>query len=170
MEFSFMFIKKSSWLILAIFCLFAQCCMSDNAVGIVGRALECFNDNYVYSSCQESYRLTAQGAINVPLTATDSYCGGPCLEETNLVLKCIDDIMYNFRFYDGASVRDVRFALSRGCGHSAGRGNFNVLQNLGARGGNYNGYDDYYYDDAINLAIPKFLLMILLLSWTLLLI
>lgn len=31
--------------------------------------------------------------------------------------------MYSFRFYDGASVHDVRYALTRGCGHSEGRGN-----------------------------------------------
>jgi hypothetical protein len=31
--------------------------------------------------------------------------------------------MYSFRFYDGATVHDVRYALARGCGHSAGRGN-----------------------------------------------
>lgn len=77
----------------------------------------------VYTSCQESYRLTPQGSLNVPPQYTDEFCDGPCLEETNLVLKCIENIMYSFHFYDGATVHDVRYALTRGCGQSAGRGN-----------------------------------------------
>ncbi|KAJ4769307.1 Glycine-rich protein family [Rhynchospora pubera] len=135
----------------------------DGAAGIVGDALECFNDRYVYSSCQESYRLTAQGSLTVPPQGTDEFCDGPCLEETNLVLKCIDNIMYNFRFYDGASVSDVRYALTRGCGHSIGRGDFNVLESFQG-GGGYHGEGGYFYGHGINLVIPKFLFLILSLN------
>lgn len=76
----------------------------------------------VYGSCQESYRLNAEGSIDVPPVAIDEYCNGPCLIETKLVLECVDDILYNFRFYNGASIHDVRFALFRGCGHTDKRG------------------------------------------------
>ncbi|KAL5226528.1 hypothetical protein ABZP36_014793 [Zizania latifolia] len=72
----------------------------------------------IYSGCQGQYRLGPQGALNVPPAATEAFCGGPCLAETNLVLGCIDGIMDNFHFYNGASVRDVRLALDRGCGHT----------------------------------------------------
>jgi hypothetical protein len=46
--------------------------------------------------------------------------------------------MGNFRFYNGASVGDVRLALGRGCGRTGLRGDFDVLQRLGA------GYGDGY--------------------------
>ncbi|KAF0919488.1 hypothetical protein E2562_029609 [Oryza meyeriana var. granulata] len=61
------------------------------------------------------------------------------LAQTNLVLGCVDGIMDSFRFYNGASVRDVRFALDRGCGHSGLRGDFDVLQRLGGESGYYYG-------------------------------
>ncbi|KAF3332897.1 hypothetical protein FCM35_KLT02474 [Carex littledalei] len=156
------------WLLFTIVCLSA--CYSnaeDGATGIVGSALDCFNDHYVYASCQESYRLTPQGSLNVPPQYTEEFCDGPCLEETNLVLKCIDNIMYSFRFYDGCSVRDVRYALTRGCGHSAGRGNFNALTNF--QGGGIGGFGGggYYYGHGINLVIPKFLFLIVSLNFIL---
>lgn len=76
----------------------------------------------VYSSCQESYRLNAEGTLNVPKEATDDYCGGPCLSETKLVLSCVDEILYNFKFYNGASVQDVKYTLDAGCGDTNKRG------------------------------------------------
>ncbi|XP_078148996.1 uncharacterized protein LOC144544368 isoform X2 [Carex rostrata] len=167
------------WLLFTIVCLSA--CYSnaeEGAAGIVGNALDCFNDHYVYTSCQESYRLTPQGSLNVPPQYTDEFCEGPCFEETNLVLKCIDNIMYSFRFYDGASVHDVRYVLRRGCGHDAGRGDFNALTNFqgggigGFGGGNRFGGggiggEGYDYDHGINLVIPKFLFLIVSLNFIL---
>lgn len=76
----------------------------------------------MYSGCQEAYRLHPEGTIHVPPEAVDEYCGGPCLSETKLVLKCIDGILYNFKFYNGASLRDVRYTLETGCGHGERRG------------------------------------------------
>ncbi|OEL15158.1 hypothetical protein BAE44_0023822 [Dichanthelium oligosanthes] len=107
-----------------------------DAMDIVGRALVCFNDRYIYSGCQGSFRLGPQGALDVPPGSADAFCGGPCLAETELVLHCVDAIMDNFRFYNGASAADVRFALDRGCGRSGLRGDFDVLRRLGG-GGNY---------------------------------
>jgi hypothetical protein len=72
----------------------------------------------------------------VPPASTDAFCGGPCLAETELVLRCVSDVMGNFRFYNGASVGDVRLALGRGCGRTGLRGDFDVLQRLGAGYGN----------------------------------
>lgn len=74
----------------------------------------------------------------MPPGSADAFCGGPCLAETELVLRCVDDIMANFRFYNGASAADVRFALDRGCGRSGLRGNFDVLRRL-------EGGDGYLY-------------------------
>ncbi|CAD6232257.1 unnamed protein product [Miscanthus lutarioriparius] len=71
----------------------------------------------IYSGCQGSFRLGPEGALDVPPGSADAFCGGPCLAETELVLRCVDGIMANFRFYNGASAADVRFALDRGCGH-----------------------------------------------------
>ncbi|TKW12798.1 hypothetical protein SEVIR_5G058400v4 [Setaria viridis] len=111
-----------------------------DAVDIVGRALVCFNDRYIYSGCQGSFRLGPQGALDVPPGSADAFCGGPCLAETELVLRCVDGVMSNFRFYNGATAADVRAALDRGCGHSGLRGDFGVLSRLGGGGG-----DGYFY-------------------------
>lgn len=92
----------------------------------------------IYSGCQDSLRLGPQGALNVPPASTEAFCGGACLAETELVLRCIDGVMGNFRFYNGASVGDVRLALGRGCGRTGLRGDFDVLQRVGA------GYGDGY--------------------------
>lgn len=80
-----------------------------------------------------------EGALGVRCAIGDSeaaeaFCGGPCLAETRLVLGCVDGIMDSFRFYNGASVRDVRLALDRGCGL---RGDFDVLRSLGGDGYDY---------------------------------
>ncbi|XP_066308648.1 uncharacterized protein [Miscanthus floridulus] len=97
----------------------------------------------IATGCQGSFRLGPQGALDVPPGSADAFCGGPCLPETELVLRCVDGIMANFRFYNGASAGDVRFALDRGCGHSGLRGDFDVLQRIGAADGNYG--DGYFY-------------------------
>ncbi|XP_002457578.1 uncharacterized protein LOC8072411 [Sorghum bicolor] len=144
------------WFLTAVACIF--CCFSltaaaafhgqkgDIAVAdIVGRALFCFNDRYIYSGCQGSFRLGPQGALDVPPGSADAFCGGPCLAETELVLRCVDGIMSSFRFYNGASAADVRFALDRGCGYSALRGHFDVLQRVGAGADGRNYGDGYFY-------------------------
>lgn len=136
-----------------------------DAASLVGRALSCFNDRYVsvhmciytrrlayrsfglslrhcvpydariYSGCQGALRLGPEGALDVPPGSVDAFCGGPCLAETHLVLRCVDDgIVAGFRFYNGASAADVRLALARGCGRSGLRGDFDVLQRLGGDG------------------------------------
>ncbi|XP_062208302.1 uncharacterized protein LOC133909762 [Phragmites australis] len=140
------------FLMACVLCCLLSCCKPDGAAAfhgqtrdtadIVGRALFCFNDRYIYSGCQGSLRLGPQGALDVPPASTEAFCGGPCLAETELVLRCIGDIMDSFHFYNGASVGDVRFALDRGCGHTGLRGDFDVLQRLGGDG--YHG-DGYYY-------------------------
>ncbi|KAG2596469.1 uncharacterized protein LOC120710522 [Panicum virgatum] len=128
-------------------CLLVPCCTSDGSVAaaaafhgqerdapeIVGRALVCFDDRYIYSGCQGSFRLGPQGALDVPPGSADAFCGGPCVAETELVLRCVDGIMGNFRFYNGATAADVRSALDRGCGRSGLRGDFDVLRRLGGR-------------------------------------
>jgi hypothetical protein len=103
---------------------------------IVARAIICFSDRYIFSGCQGQYRLGPEGALRVPAAAAEAFCGGPCLAETRLVLGCVDGIMDSFRFYNGASVRDVRLALDRGCGL---RGDFDVLRRLGGDGYDYGG-------------------------------
>lgn len=74
----------------------------------------------IYSGCQGQYKLGLEGALRVPSTAAEAFCGGPCLAEANLVLGYVDAIMDSFRFYNGATIRDVRLTLDRGCGRSGG--------------------------------------------------
>jgi hypothetical protein len=91
----------------------------------------------------------------VPPGSADAFCGGPCLPETELVLRCVDGVMGNFRFYNGATAADVRAALHRGCSRSGLRGDFGELTRL--RGG---GDDDYFYGRGVKLVPPPLLLML----------
>ncbi|KAE8725861.1 hypothetical protein F3Y22_tig00008013pilonHSYRG00100 [Hibiscus syriacus] len=99
---------------------------------IVAKALLCFNDKHIYSSCEESYRLTASGNIDVPLGFTDEYCSGPCLSETHLVLNCLENIMKHFLFYNKATIGDIRDTIQAGCGYGPERGHFDVEEHLEA--------------------------------------
>ncbi|KAF7813558.1 beta-D-xylosidase 1 [Senna tora] len=99
---------------------------------IVSKALLCFNDKYIYSSCEESYRLKESGNLNVPPSKTDEFCEGPCLSETNLVLTCIDNIFRNFVFYNRATIQDIKETIQAGCGYGPQRGNFDVAEHLKA--------------------------------------
>ncbi|KAL2925654.1 Cartilage acidic protein 1 [Bienertia sinuspersici] len=90
------------------------------------KALSCFNANNVYTRCNEAYRLTQSGYLNVPPAATDQFCYGPCLAETHLVLDCVDHSLSNFVFYNKATINDIRATLKAACGHEHERGNFNV--------------------------------------------
>ncbi|KAK1390405.1 Glycine-rich family protein [Heracleum sosnowskyi] len=105
----------------------------DDPAEVVSKALLCFNNNYVYSSCEQSYRLTESGNINVPPEYADQYCHGSCFSETNLVLNCIDNILSHFLFYNRASIQDVRETVKAGCSYGPERGNFNVAEHIQAR-------------------------------------
>ncbi|KAF5737037.1 Glycine-rich family protein putative isoform 2 [Tripterygium wilfordii] len=109
--------------------------VGDDPDQIVAKALLCFNNRYINSSCEESCRLTASGNINVPYGSTDQYCNGPCLTETYLILNCIDDILANFSFYNNATIQDVRDTIKAGCGYGPERGNFNVTEHIQAEEG-----------------------------------
>ncbi|KAG9459597.1 hypothetical protein H6P81_004105 [Aristolochia fimbriata] len=97
---------------------------------IVTRALYCLNNRLIYRSCQEDYRLSADGSINVPPQAVDAYCTGPCIDETRLVLNCVDGIISNFIFDNGATTRAVRSTIIAACSDSSQRGNFNVAAHI----------------------------------------
>ncbi|XP_050271944.1 uncharacterized protein LOC126715402 [Quercus robur] len=103
---------------------------------IVAKALLCFNEKYVYSSCEESQRLSESGKLNVPPQKTDEYCSGPCLTETNLVLNCIENILDNFKFYNKATIQDVRDTVKAACGNGPERGNFDVAEHIKAETSN----------------------------------
>ncbi|KAM3761979.1 hypothetical protein ACB098_01G309700 [Castanea mollissima] len=103
---------------------------------IVAKALLCFNDKYVYSSCEESRRLSESGKLDVPPQETDEYCSGPCLTETNLVLNCIENILANFEFYNKATIQDVRDTIEAACGNGPERGNFDVDEHIKAETSN----------------------------------
>ncbi|CAK8531601.1 unnamed protein product [Lathyrus sativus] len=97
---------------------------------IISKALLCFNDKYIYQSCEESYRLSENGNLDIPSEKTDVFCEGPCMSETNLVLGCIDNIFSNFIFYNRATIHDVKETILAGCGYGPQRGNFNVAEHI----------------------------------------
>lgn len=77
----------------------------------------------IYSHCDEAYRLSQSGEINVPPEYTEQYCKGPCLKETHHVLDCIDGIMKHFVFYNKATLSAVRETIKIGCSYGPKRGN-----------------------------------------------
>lgn len=82
----------------------------------------------IYSQCAEEFRLNAEGAFHVQRNEVDEYCGGPCLEETNLALECVEEVAAeSFRFSNGASVLAVRQALGTGCSYGPDRGKHAVM-------------------------------------------
>ncbi|GKE29322.1 hypothetical protein Tco_1444706, partial [Tanacetum coccineum] len=103
--------------------------------GGISKALVCLNDK-IYSNCEESYRLTQSGNLNVPPDYTDQFCGGACLKETDLVLNCISDVLSNFLFYNRATVRDVKDTIKAGCSFGPSRGNFDVAEHIQSYGSN----------------------------------
>ncbi|KAK9139210.1 hypothetical protein Scep_008891 [Stephania cephalantha] len=113
-------------------------CKSDNDGGFrienpaqfIEKALSCFSNKDIYSRCEESYRLTRRGELNVPYAATDLYCNGPCLEETHLLLNCIDNIFSKFLFYNKAGIWDIRKTLTAACSDNSERGYFNVAEHM----------------------------------------
>ncbi|XP_050216474.2 uncharacterized protein LOC126667530 [Mercurialis annua] len=102
----------------------------DDPAEIVAKALLCFNERHIYSSCADDYRLTESGNLNVPPDYVDEYCNGPCLTETHLVLNCIENIMTHFLFYNKASIYAVRGTIKAGCSYGPERGDFNVAEHL----------------------------------------
>lgn len=112
----------------------------DPAVGVIGndpphivaQGLLCFNDKHIYSKCEESYRLTESGELHVPVDHVPEFCTGPCLEETNLVLHCLDGIMEHFLFFNKATTKDVRDTILVACSHG---GDLDVAEHIEADGG-----------------------------------
>ncbi|XVF41785.1 hypothetical protein PTKIN_Ptkin01aG0308400 [Pterospermum kingtungense] len=92
----------------------------------LANAFFCFNNKFIYTGCNEAYRLNESGNLNVPPEATDIFCSGPCLAETQLVLKCVDNVLSNFIFYNRATVHDISNVLRAGCSYTSRRGNFDV--------------------------------------------
>ncbi|KAL2921196.1 hypothetical protein RDABS01_012687 [Bienertia sinuspersici] len=102
---------------------------------IVDGALQCFHGKHIYSHCDESCRLSPEGELHVPHDHVDEFCSGPCLEETNHLLDCIDGIMDHFVFYNKATTKDVRHTIYAGCGHGGERGDFDVGKHVEANEG-----------------------------------
>lgn len=102
---------------------------------IVANALLCLNEKHIYSNCEESYRLSGSGELHIPHDHVNEFCSGPCLEETNHVLHCIEGIMDHFVFYNKATTQDVRDTILAGCGHGDERGDFDVAEHIEADGG-----------------------------------
>ncbi|XP_010259359.1 PREDICTED: uncharacterized protein LOC104598822 [Nelumbo nucifera] len=136
------------WLFVVALFFSVSCCISEvDPTEIVDRALECFNKDYIYRRCDEAYRLSDKGHLDVPREKTDAFCEGPCLAETRLVLRCINNILNHFTFYNRATIRDIRHTLKAGCSYSQDRGNFKVEDYMYQDKSYKDNYQDYYYKD-----------------------
>ncbi|XP_009151304.1 glycine-rich cell wall structural protein 2 [Brassica rapa] len=97
---------------------------------IVAKALECLNEKHIYRECEDAWRLTLNGDLNIPVARAEEFCEGPCFSETHLALNCIDDIVHHFRFFNRATVYNIRETLKSGCSYGPERGIFNVLEHI----------------------------------------
>ncbi|MBA0859638.1 hypothetical protein Goshw_009112 [Gossypium schwendimanii] len=120
-------LKCFKFIFIAIFCCNVNSGNSQNfPAQSLAKAFFCFNNKYIYTGCDEAYRLNESGNLNVPREATDIFCNGPCFAETKLVLKCVDNILSDFIFYNKATIGDVTNVLHAGCSYTNRRGNFDV--------------------------------------------
>ncbi|AES61458.2 hypothetical protein MtrunA17_Chr1g0192611 [Medicago truncatula] len=139
---AFALILKANLLITALIFIAIFFCYSVAAEGELDggqdivKALSCFENKLIYAGCDDAYRLNPSGNIRVPPEATDFFCSGPCLIETQLVLECIDNMLSNFIFYNKATVQQMRYALNSGCSYSRQRGNFNLEGYIGGETNN----------------------------------
>jgi len=76
----------------------------------------------IYRECDESWRLTLNGDLNIPLGRTEEFCEGPCFSETHLALNCIEEIIHHYRFFNRATIHDIRETLKSGCSYGPERG------------------------------------------------
>ncbi|RZB87307.1 hypothetical protein D0Y65_027105 [Glycine soja] len=106
---------------ISLFCFYSEAAEGDLQGQNMLKALSCFDNKLIYVGCDEAYRLNPSGNINIPPVATDFFCSGPCLTETQLVLNCIDNILSNFIFYNKATLQQMRYALNAGCSYSRQR-------------------------------------------------
>nr|GMC99160.1 uncharacterized protein LOC109175367 isoform X1 [Ipomoea batatas]GMD10982.1 uncharacterized protein LOC109175367 isoform X1 [Ipomoea batatas]GMD73947.1 uncharacterized protein LOC109175367 isoform X1 [Ipomoea batatas]GMD76569.1 uncharacterized protein LOC109175367 isoform X1 [Ipomoea batatas]GME08072.1 uncharacterized protein LOC109175367 isoform X1 [Ipomoea batatas] len=102
----------------------------ENPDYVISKALLCFDEKNIYSSCEEAYRLSASGELHVPPDCTDEFCNGACLKETDLILHCIETVLSDFEFYNKATINDVRHTIKEGCSYGPNRGNFDVAEHL----------------------------------------
>ncbi|XP_028770843.1 uncharacterized protein LOC114728158 [Neltuma alba] len=127
--------KKSlfmaSLIFIVILCFYSGAAQDQFQEQSLAKALSCFDNNLIYVACDQLYRLNPSGNINVPPEATDFFCSGPCLAETQLVLNCIDNMLSDFLFYNKASVQQIRYALIAGCNFAKERGIFNLGDHIG---------------------------------------
>ncbi|XP_020975807.1 uncharacterized protein LOC107637619 isoform X1 [Arachis ipaensis] len=97
---------------------------------IVSKSLLCFSD--IYKSCEEPYRLSEKGDLNVPREKIYKFCQGPCLSETRLVLSCLKKIYSRFTFSNKATIQDIRETIQDGClgVHVAADRDLNVVKHM----------------------------------------
>ncbi|XP_066364664.1 uncharacterized protein [Miscanthus floridulus] len=124
-------------------CTLVPCCSSSKeAMELFERACHCFDDPNIYSQCAEEFRMNVEGAFHVQRNEVDEYCGGPCLEETQLALQCVEEVAaQSFKFSNGASVLAVKQALGTGCSYGPDRGTFEIRERKECVGG----ADESYY-------------------------
>ncbi|XP_057423242.1 uncharacterized protein LOC130717138 [Lotus japonicus] len=121
---------------IAMFCFYSGVALEELPGEDIVKALSCFDNKLIYAGCDEAYRLNPSGNIEVPPEATDLFCSGPCLVETQQVLNCIDNMLSNFIFYNKATVQQMRYALNGGCSYARQRGSFNLGDYIGGETSN----------------------------------
>ncbi|KAF2922331.1 hypothetical protein DAI22_07g104800 [Oryza sativa Japonica Group] len=98
---------------------------------IVATAIICFNDRYIYSGIQGQYRLGPEGALRVPSTAAEAFCGGPCLAETERRTWSSATSTPSWTASAFTMAPPSVMSASRLAAAAAARGDFDVLQRLG---------------------------------------
>ncbi|XXG86032.1 hypothetical protein AAC387_Pa11g1015 [Persea americana] len=77
-------------------------------------AYECLQD--ISSNCPGNYTLTERGWVNLKWRDTIPYCNiTGCADHSRAVLECISLVKRDFKFENGATVKDINDTINEGC-------------------------------------------------------
>ncbi|KAI5008933.1 hypothetical protein ZWY2020_009981 [Hordeum vulgare] len=79
----------------------------------------------VYNECAVELWVGVEGAFHVGRESVDEYYGGACFAETEMALRCVEEV--------GASLFTVKQALGSGCSYTPERGTFHIREHRECR-------------------------------------
>ncbi|KAF5796044.1 hypothetical protein HanXRQr2_Chr08g0346851 [Helianthus annuus] len=67
------------------------------------------------SNCRGNFNLTMEGWLNITESETRAFCDGGCLQHTHDVLQCVWYVLDDFKFENGATIKNINDTINIGC-------------------------------------------------------
>ncbi|MFS7964535.1 hypothetical protein Hanom_Chr08g00751491 [Helianthus anomalus] len=67
------------------------------------------------SNCAGNFNLTMEGWLNITESETRAFCDGGCLQHTHDVLQCVWYVLDDFKFENGATIKNLNDTINIGC-------------------------------------------------------